>query len=135
MIHRLWECWLHHCTHRRERQVQTHHEFITQTENIPCQVHHFSGIVQGNLRKKFSHKRKSIRESDADTGRVFGEHQEVQELLEIRANRAARGEQEALSKLSEAEYHTRFILKERRSHTPSELKWGETSTEYYHLVS
>ena len=34
MVRRLWECWLHQCTHRRERQVQTHHEFITLTEKI-----------------------------------------------------------------------------------------------------
>ena len=45
-MHRLWICWLHHRTYRREKQVQTHHEFVILTENIPCQVHHTSEPVR-----------------------------------------------------------------------------------------
>ena len=40
MTHKLWECWLHHCTHRREKQVQTRHESITLLEKVLCQVRH-----------------------------------------------------------------------------------------------
>ena len=76
------ERWLHHCTHGREqRQVQTQYEFITLTEKIPCHVHHFSDIVQGPG-PSFSLTRKSSKESHPDAGRVFGEHQQVQELLD-----------------------------------------------------
>ena len=48
-------------TQERERQVQTHHEFITLTEKVSCQVHHFSDPVQGNLRQCSKTK-----ESEAD---------------------------------------------------------------------
>ena len=77
----------------------------------------------GRPAPKFSHQSKSSKESHSDTGRVFGEHQQVQELLEIRANRAARGEQEALSKLSEEEYHTIILLGEQRSQIRSEARF------------
>ena len=117
--------------------MQTHHEFITLTDKIPCKVHHFSDRVRGNLHWS-SHTKESQAESFIPTQReFFGERQQVQGLLEIRANQAARGEQGALSKLSEAEYHTRILLDEQRNQILSEVKFEillqETGAE--HAVS
>ena len=61
-LHRLWECWLRRCAHRRARQVQTRLELTACTEKIPCQVRHFSDLAQGNLRRS-SHAEASLAES------------------------------------------------------------------------
>ena len=54
--------------------------------------------------------------------RIFTEHREVLDFLELRADQAAQGEQAALSKLSEAEYHTRLLLEEQRNQILSEAR-------------
>ena len=41
----------------------------------------------------------------------------------MQLDRAPQGEQEALSKLSEAEFHSRILLEERRNHLLSEAKF------------
>ena len=104
--------------------MQTHHDLITLTEKIPCQVHHSSDRARGNLHRS-SHTQESQAKSFIPTQGegVFGEHQQVQELLEIRCNQAARGEQEALSRLSEAEYHAGVLFEEQRSHILSEARF------------
>ena len=62
MIHTLWDCWLHRCTHRREKQVQTHHEFITLIEKIRCQVHHSFDKMWG-IQHRGAHTKKSQAQS------------------------------------------------------------------------
>ena len=47
----------------------------------------------------------------------FAKHEEDRKLLEIPSDRALQGEQEALSKLSEAEFHTRTLLEAKKSNT------------------
>ena len=49
MKDQLWECWLHRCEHRRERQVQPHPRSITPTENMLSHVHLTVLPVQGDL--------------------------------------------------------------------------------------
>ena len=62
------------------------------------------------------------------------ENQEIRELLEMRANRAVQGEQEALFRHSGTEYRTRVLLEEQRSQTLSEgrfeLLLQETRAEH-----
>ena len=102
--------------------MQTHHEIIPLRETTPCQVHHVSDPVQGNLRQ-CSHKKEGQAENLIPREGDFAEHQKVRELVEVRANRAAQGEQEALSKLSETEYHTRILLGKQRNQILSETKF------------
>ena len=71
----------------------------------------------GDPAQGFSHKRKSGTELDSETRRVFRER-----VVEPRANPAARGQQEALSRLSEAEFRTRILLEEERSQILSEAR-------------
>ena len=65
----------------------------------------------------FSHKRKSSREFYPEKEGEFAEHQDVRKLLEIQADRALQGKQEALSQLSETEFHIKNLLEEQRSDT------------------
>ena len=70
----------------------------------------------------YSHKRKS----SVDRRHIFKEsyswrekgfctvHREIHDFLELQADHAAQGEHAALSKLSEAEYHTRLLLEEHK---------------------
>ena len=88
----------------REWQVLTHAEFITLIENIRRRAHHSFGQVRGNLHRSSHKHRASFRHK-----KRFRERQQVQELLELRAHQAAPGEQEALSRRSEAEFRTRIL--------------------------
>ena len=63
----------------------------------------------------FSHKRKSSREFHSNKDGEYAEQPEVRKLLEIQADRALQGEQEALSKLIGTEIHTTILLEEQRS--------------------
>ena len=51
-------CWLHHCTHWRQKHVPTDHEFITTSDKTQCQVHLTSEKVHGN-RPQCSHTKES----------------------------------------------------------------------------
>ena len=74
------------------KQVQIHHEFITLTKKIPCQVSSFFRSSAGKPVAFLSHK-KIEQESHPET-RIFAEPQDVWELLEMRADRV-QGEQDA----------------------------------------
>ena len=65
--------------------------------------------------------------------RTFTGHREIHVFLETQADHVARGEQAALSKLSETEYHTRLFLEEPKNHllseTRSEMNMQESRVE------
>ena len=78
----------------------------------------------------YSHKRKSIRDSNVlkesyserERERIPTEHREIRDVVEMRADHAAQGENAALSKPSEAENHTRLLLGEQENHILSEAR-------------
>ena len=70
----------------------------------------------------FSHKRRSSREFHSENEGEYAEQQEVRKLLDIQADRALQGEQEALSKLYGTEIHTKILLEEQKSQILSETK-------------
>ena len=116
LLNRIWTmskygtCWLHHCTYRKEKQVQTDHKFITRTEKTLCQVHLVSEQVRGDLQLRSHKKRKSSQESHSDRDGIPWAHWAVQ------------GENESLSRLSETENHNRLTLEEPRDHQLSEAR-------------
>ena len=119
-MHNLWDCWLHHCACRREKQVQDLSRiYHSDRENSAPSSSRFRAST-GRLVAMISNQRSISREPHFETEGVFGEHQEVRQLLEIQVNRSLQGEQEALSKLSEMEHRTRFLLEEQRNQTISE---------------
>ena len=75
-----------------------------------------------------SHKRKSSRgsnvvhESCSKRQRILYEHRENRDFFDLRADQAAQGEKAALSRLSEAEYHTRLLLEEQKNRKLSEAR-------------
>ena len=75
-----------------------------------------------------SHKRKSSRDSNvlqescSERERILPEHREIRDFPDLGADQAAQGEQAALSKLSEAEYHTRILLEEHGKEILSEAR-------------
>ena len=103
----------------REASADLFRVYHSNRENSASSSSFFRSSA-GKLAPKFSHKRKSSTELHSDTRGIFGEHQQVQELLELRAHEAAREEQEALSRLSEAQFRTKILLEEQRSHILSE---------------
>ena len=70
MMSKYGTCWLHHCTYRREKQVQTDHEFITPSDKTQCPVHLTSENVQGNL-PQCSHTQESRVKRDFPTEKPF----------------------------------------------------------------
>ena len=120
---KLWECWLHHCRHtgERERHVLTHPEFITLIEKIRRRAHHAFGQVREPA-PEFSHKKKSSTKLHPIQGEFLEKITKFKSSLELPAHQAARGEQEALSRLSEAEFRSRILLEEQRSHILPEAK-------------
>ena len=74
------------------------------------------------LKRKSSRDPTSLGESCSERERIFAEHREVRDLLELRADFAAQGENAALSKLSEAECHTTLLLEEQKNHFLSEAR-------------
>ena len=69
----------------------------------------------------YSHKKKSgrdprsVQETHSASERIRTEHQEVRYHLQLCAHEAAEREKTALARLSEAEFHTRLLLEERRN--------------------
>ena len=97
-------CCLHHCTDRRQRQVDRS-RVTTPTEKTQNQVHLISGTSEGRHAAVFSHRRKS--------------NQESREGIFL-ANRAVRGENEALSRLCQSENAAGLALEEQRDHPLAE---------------
>ena len=106
MKDKILECWLHSCLYRRERQVQPHQEFITLTEEILCQDHHAFQSWR-KLAAMYSQKKKSSRDRD---------------YPQLQADKAAEGEEPALSNLSDAGYHARLLLEKQRNQVVSEAR-------------
>ena len=73
-------------------------------------------------KRKSSRDSKSLKESYSERKRTFAEHREVPDFLELRADKAAQEEQTALSKLADAEYHTRLLLEEQRNQRLSQAR-------------
>ena len=61
-----------------------------------------------------SQNRKSSRQFLSVKEGEDAEDQDVRKLLEIQADRALQGKREALSKLSEAEFHAEVLLEEKK---------------------
>ena len=59
-----------------------------------------------------SRQKKKVRELSSEKERILSEHRDIRDFFERRPDHAVRGEKVALSKLSEAEYHTRLLLEE-----------------------
>ena len=76
---------------------------------------------------------RSVQETHSASETVRTEHQEVRVRLEFRADEAAEGEKAALSRLPEAEFHTRLLLEEQRHQTlpeaRSDMNMQELKTE------
>ena len=90
--------------------MQTNHEFITSTEKTLCQVHHVPEQARGDL-QLCSHTKESRVKNLIPTETVIPlAHQVVQE------------ENEALSRLSESEKDTRFILEGQRDKLLQDVK-------------
>ena len=77
--------------------MQPYQEFVALTKKVLCQVHHTFHPVQGNLwrcthtRESEVEIKKRLQESYSDRERIFAEHREVRDLLELRAGYAAQG--------------------------------------------
>ena len=75
-----------------------------------------------------SHKRKSSRdtrgvpEKHLTRERIRSEQQEAEDFLKFRPDSAVEGEQEASSRVSEAECHTGLLLEEERNQILSEAE-------------
>ena len=82
----------------------------------------------GKLVAIHSHKRKSrkdmrgVQEKHFTNQRTRTEQQEVRDFSKFRAEEAVQGEHEALSRHSEAEFHTAVLLERQRNQILSEEK-------------
>ena len=101
--------------------------------------------VLGSTRRvrstKAAQRRANIREKGPPLGKnsadrriifIFFEHQETHDFLQMQADQASQGEQAALTKISEAEYHTRLLLEEQKkplSEARSETNMQESRVE------
>ena len=118
--------------------MQPQPEFITKTEKVPC-LAHLAIRAQGDLLRCTDTKRKSspdpknIQETHSARERIFAEDQEVRDCRELRADKAAEGEEAASARLSEVEHHTRSFLEGQRnqilSDARSEMSLQELKTE------
>ena len=91
--------------------MRPHSEFIILIEKVLRPVHHLSyqyGETRGSLIQK-------------ENG-FFLSIEKIRDFLELRADHAAQGENVALSRLSEAEYQTKLLLQEQKSHLLSEAR-------------
>ena len=123
-----WECWLHRCLRRRETQVQhpsridhsNRENSVSSSSYVPATG---KPVAMYSHRRKSSRDPKSLQEPHSERGRIFAEHREVRDYLELRADKAAQGEKAALSKLlSEAEYDMRLLFEDQRSHILPEAR-------------
>ena len=97
-----------------------------------------SSPVQSDL-AMYSHRRKSSLDANVFPGvsfrervRFFTERRETLDFLQWQADQAAQEEQPALTKISEAEYHTRLLLEEQKkplSEVRSEMNMQESRVE------
>ena len=103
------------------------------SEKIPYQVHHFP-IKYGEPFAMFSKKECPVEIFQSEKEGDFAEHPEVRKHIERQSDRALQGQQEALSKLSETEFHTIVLLEEQGSQILSEAIFGlllqETRAEH-----
>ena len=89
----------------------------------------------GDLLRCTSHERKSssdprsVQETHSARARTRTEHQEVRDQLKLRADEAPEGGKAALSRLSEAESHTRLLLEEQKNQKLSEARSGMNMQE------
>ena len=126
---KLWECWLHRCS-RRGGEASAAVPFRTYRSYGVCSETRSSHLLSSTGRPvaMCSHKRKSSRDSNvlrefsSERERILPEHREIRDFPDLRADQAAQGEQAALSKLSEAEHHTRILLEEHRNQILSEAR-------------
>ena len=95
-------------------------DFFTLPEKIQRQSHSFHIPSAGRLGAAHSRKRKSsrdtrsVQETHLTGEKIRSEQQEVRIFLKFFTDEAVEGEQEALTKLSEAE-HTGLLLEEQRN--------------------
>ena len=103
-----------------------------------CQVHHTFQPIQSDLCDVLTLENVK---SGCFSGDLFREresffflieHRETHDFLQRQADQAAQGEQAALSKICEAEYHTRLLLevqKKSLSEARSEVNLQESRVE------
>ena len=129
-------------TQKREASAAPSRIYHSSRENSVSYLSH-PLFLQGNLlrcihKRKWSRDPKSLQESCSERERIFNEHREVRDFLELR-DQAAQGEQAALSKLSEAEYHSRLLFEEQRnqilSAARSEMSMHELRVESADMCS
>ena len=77
-------------------------------------------IAAHSHERKSSRDTKSVQEKHLTSERIRSAQQEVRNFLKFRADEAVEGEQEALSRPSEAEFRTGFLLEEHRNQILSE---------------
>ena len=70
-------CWLHHCTHRSEKDVQNDRKFITLNEKTWCPVHLKIRQVQGNLSQCFSSQKRLNQDTFSDRDEFSSRHRQV----------------------------------------------------------
>ena len=102
-----------HC--RREKQVQSLPEFITLHGNLPCHVHHtfqaWRNLLQHtDTNGSRAETREAYRRNISQVKELDLNHEKLTCFLKCRADDAVEGEQEALSRLFGAEFHTGLLL-------------------------
>ena len=112
---------------KREANAASARIYHSTGENSSSQSSHVPS--EGRSVATHSHKRKSSRNTTSAQGthptseRIRTEQQEIRDFpKQFRADEAIEGEQTALSRLSEAEFHTGLFLEEQRNHVFSEAK-------------
>ena len=101
----------------RENSESRSSRVPTSTERPVAMHSHRESQVQNQMFCK------SLIQREREREKILTEHREISDFLELRANHASQGEQKkALSRLSEAEYHTRLLLEEQKNHILSEAR-------------
>ena len=134
------EGWLHRCSCRREKQVQSLQEFVTPLEKVVCHAHH-TFRAQGNLLRHTltqteieQRRTRGVQEKHLTYERIRDEQQEVGDFLKFREEEAVQGEHEAAKpRLSWKRNFTRdYYLKSkglRDSEGKSEILGHESRAE------
>ena len=71
-------------------------------------------VATHSHKRKSSRDTRSVQEKHSTSERIRSEQREVRDFLKFPADEAVEGEQEALSRLSEAELHTGLLLEEQK---------------------
>ena len=112
---------------RRSRRVLN---AVSSSSHIPTNTERLVAM--------YSHLRKSSLDTNVFRSLIlresefFFEHRETHDFLQWQADQASQGEQAALTKISEAEYHTRLLLEEQKkplSEARSETNMQESRVE------